>query len=403
MTEEKNLPKKKILIATSTFPRWEADTGPAPFVFDLAQHLQKFFEVTVLAPHYKGAATHEVWNGMEVFRFKYLPEDWETLADGAGLQNNMRKGRKEQLKAGFLMLSEYLAGRKLLRSRKFDAVNSHWLVPSGLLMSRLCKSYKVPHIVTVHAADYFMLNRVAFGKSMMRSIARSAKALAPVNQTMADGIKKVWPGANLSVMPMGFDPDRFKSVDEQELERARKEFIMEGKKVILFVGKLSEKKGLLQLLDAIKLLEKDLSNFQLLIVGRGKLKPKIERRASKIQVMFRIKFTGAVPHKKVPLYYRLADAVVAPSLPDQYGETEGMPVVILEALAAGKPVVGTPFCSVPPALKQAGFIETEDATPESIARGLKKALTGDYQADFSLVNQFSWPEVAKFYAGVISG
>jgi glycosyltransferase involved in cell wall biosynthesis len=406
MTEQdipKNSSKPRLLITTSTFPRWEADPGPAPFVFELAINLQKYFSVTVLAPHFPGAQRHEVWDGLEVIRFKYLPEKWQTLADGQGLQNHLRKGRKEQLKAVAFVIGEYLAGRKLLRDRQFDAVNSHWLVPSGLVFSRLCRSRKINHFVTVHAADYFMLNRITFGKQILNMIVGPAKALIPVNQKMADGIKAMSGQAKAFVMPMGFDPEVFKGVDEQELAALRKSFVIEGKRLILFVGKLTDKKGLLGLLDAVKILEKEISNFQLLIVGRGRLKPKLERRASKLQIMHRIKFAGSVPHNKVPLYYRLADVVVVPSLPDQYGESEGMPVVVLEALASRKPVVGTPYCSAPETLKQAGFMETEDASPEAIAKGLKKVLSGDFSADFSKVDQFSWPEVAKFYAGVISG
>jgi hypothetical protein len=48
-------------------------------------------------------------------------------------------------------------------------------------------------------------------------------------------------------------------------------------------------------------------------------------------------------------------------------------------------------------------LETENTSPEAIAKELKRALTGDFQADFSKVEQFAWQEVAKFYAGVISG
>jgi len=401
--ESNNSQKPKLLMATSTFPRWEADPGPAPFVFELAVNLQKYFQVTVLAPHFPGAERHEVWDGIEVIRFKYLPENWQTLADGQGLQNHLRKGRKEQLKAVAFMLGEFLAGWKILRSRKFDAVNSHWLVPSGLIFSLLCRHFKIEHIVTVHAADYFMLNRIFYGKNILRGIAKSAKALIPVNQKMADGIKSLSAGSKVLVMPMGFDPEIFRNVDEQELAALRKDIANEGKKLILFVGKLTEKKGLLGLLESIKILEKETSNFKLLIVGRGKLKPKIERRASKLQIMHRVKLAGAVPHDKIPLYYRLADVVVVPSLPDQYGESEGMPVVLLEALASGKPVVGTSFCSAPENLKLAGFIETDGTSPEAIAKSLKKALSGEFQSDFSRVDQYSWQEVAKFYSGVISG
>lgn len=89
--------------------------------------------------------------------------------------------------------------------------------------------------------------------------------------------------------------------------------------------------------------------------------------------------------------------------PDRHGETEGMPVVILEALASGKPVVGTSYCFVPEPLKRGGFIEIKEPTPADIAAGLKKALAGDFSADFSIVDKYRWEEVARFYSEVIAG
>jgi len=395
--------KPRLLVATSTFPRWAMDAGPAPFVFELARSLQKYFEVTVLAPHFPGAELHEIWDGMEVVRFRYLPDKYETLADGQGMQNHLRNDKSAGFKAVPFLVGEYLAGRKLLRARKFDFINSHWLVPSGMVFSELARRFRVPHVVTVHAADFFMLNRSGWGKSLMRRIAASAKAVMPVNQLMAEGVKKVCPGAKTYVMPMGFDPGLFRSVDPAAVENLRRELSLQGKKLILYLGKLAEKKGVDNLLKAVKILSKDVPNFQVLVVGKGGHKPHVERQASKLEVSYWVRFAGGVPHKAVPLYYAMADVVAVPSRPDKYGETEGMPVVVLEALASRKPVVGTVHCHVPEALKRGGFIEVPDAGEQELAKGLKKALEGDFQADFSLVDEYSWDRVARLYSEVIAG
>jgi len=395
--------KPRLLMVSTTFPRWEADAGPAPFVFDLAVSLKKYFEVTVLAPHYPSAARHELWNGLEIFRFRYLPDRYETLASGEGIQNKMRKNRWEMLKLLPFLAGEFFAGWVLLRKRKFDAINSHWMVPSGWIFARLSRKHKTPHFITVHAADYFLLNRMIFGKALMRRTVKSARAVLPVNQMMADGIQRVCGDTRIKVMPMGFDPKKFRNGDQQEVARLRDEFSLSGKKIILFVGKLSQKKGVANLVHAIKLLSNDFPNFQLVVVGRGGYKPSLERLASKLGITYRVRFIGAVPHKKVPAFYQLAEVVAVPSLPDKYGETEGMPVVVLEALASGKPVVGSSYCSVPEPLKHGGFLEVEEPTAEALAAALKQALNGEFKADFSAVDKYSWEEVARFYAEVISG
>ena len=79
-----------------------------------------------------------------------------------------------------------------------------------------------------------------------------------------------------------------------------------------------------------------------------------------------------------------------------------MPVVILEALASGKPVVGSRYCFVPQELKASGFIEVE-LSPEEIASGIKKVLGNKHKPDGEILKRFSWQEVARFYAEVLKG
>ncbi len=395
--------RPRLLIVSTTFPRWENDPGPAPFVFDLADHLQKYFEVTVLAPHFPGSARHEVWNGMEIFRFRYLPEKWEFLADGQGLQNHLRQRKSAWAALISFLLAEFFAGLRILRKRGFDAVNSHWLIPSGLIFSILCRPRRIPHIATVHAADYFQLSRMPAGKFMIRLIAGWSKALIPVNQTMADGIKKIRAGANLFIMPMGFEPEKFQHPDQGELGKMRKELALEDHPVLLFIGKLTEKKGVSNLIEALGLLLREFPKLKLLIAGKGLLLPGLEQQARNSGLSHQVKFLGAVPHQTAVLLYHLADAVVVPSIPDRYGESEGMPVVVLEGLAAGKPVIGTVYCSVPSELKQAGFFEIGESSPEAIARAVKKVLREGLKVDGEKVKKYSWPEVANFYAEVVKG
>ena len=71
--------KLRLLVLTSTFPRWHGDHEPA-FVFDLARRLTDRFEVTVLAPHAPGALAEEYMDDVRVHRFRYAPERLELLA-----------------------------------------------------------------------------------------------------------------------------------------------------------------------------------------------------------------------------------------------------------------------------------------------------------------------------------
>ncbi|MFO8056472.1 MAG: glycosyltransferase family 4 protein, partial [bacterium] len=126
-------PKPRLLIVTTTFPRWKDDPGPAPFVFHHARAMAEFFHVTVLAPHYPGAKDSELIENVRVQRFHYAPESIEHLADGAGIRGHLQKSVKNKLLACALVLAE--AAAILRHSRDKEYINSHWLVPSGLLVS----------------------------------------------------------------------------------------------------------------------------------------------------------------------------------------------------------------------------------------------------------------------------
>ena len=81
---------KKLLVATSTFPRWKNDTDP-PFVHELAKRLTGDLDVTVLAPSYPGALAREEMSGLQVYRFRYFFKKLELLAGSEGILPTLKK------------------------------------------------------------------------------------------------------------------------------------------------------------------------------------------------------------------------------------------------------------------------------------------------------------------------
>lgn len=108
-----------------------------------------------------------------------------------------------------------------------------------------------------------------------------------------------------------------------------------GEKIIIFVGRLHPDKGLKYLIDAFAQVVREYPPAKLYIVGDGPEKQSLEAQASGSGVGNGIVFTGAVENEKVPLYLVAADVFVLPSV------SEGFPVAMLEAMAAGLPVVTT--------------------------------------------------------------
>jgi glycosyltransferase involved in cell wall biosynthesis len=110
---------------------------------------------------------------------------------------------------------------------------------------------------------------------------------------------------------------------------------------LVCIGRLSEQKGHGVLLEAAAIVAKDGIAFELVLVGGGELREPLEKRARELGVDGRIRITGYVSQERVVEELRAARALVLPSL------GEGLPVVIMEAYAVGRPVLSTYIAGIP--------------------------------------------------------
>ncbi|MGC8647505.1 MAG: glycosyltransferase [Candidatus Micrarchaeia archaeon] len=133
---------------------------------------------------------------------------------------------------------------------------------------------------------------------------------------------------NVSVVPNGIDTKRFNpKVDGSEIRGK----LAGNKKVILYVGRLSKEKHVEVLLRAMKLLD---DNYMLIIGGTGPSMQHYMSLSARLNLSSKVRFVGFIKDELLPQYYAAADVVCLPST----FETQGM--VVLEAMAVGKPVIG---------------------------------------------------------------
>lgn len=137
-------------------------------------------------------------------------------------------------------------------------------------------------------------------------------------------------------VPNGVDTDLFR-IDLDGMPVRRRHGIREDARVLLFVGALDRAhdfKGVDLLIKVFAELSDD--RCMLLIVGDGDLKVRYEQLARELEVAARVRFVGAKSHEELPSYYAAADLVVLPSFPP-----ESFGVVLIEAMACGKPIVAS--------------------------------------------------------------
>ena len=138
--------------------------------------------------------------------------------------------------------------------------------------------------------------------------------------------------------------------------------------LIGYIGRLSEEKGILNFIEAIPRVLETRGEAAFLIGGDGQLRSQVEENANKSNN--RVKYAGWILHNELPHYLNELKLLVLPSY------TEGLPNIMLEAMACGTPVLATPVGSIPDVVKdgETAFI-MKDNSAEGISRNIIRALT----------------------------
>lgn len=320
-------PKKRLLVTASTFPRWEGDTEPR-FVLDLASHMTDEYDITVLAPAAPGAKEKEVLEGVNVIRYHYFPiHQWETLCYPGAIVPRIKEKKIRALLVPFLFLSLYFHLLKILP--EYDIVHAHWLIPQGIVQS----FFKKPYIVTGHGGDVTSLNKGLLRKLKSKCL-RRAGHVTVVSEHLKKKVLELAPDITPDVISMGVDTGKF-----GRQYRVEHYFGQKNKKVVLFVGRLAEKKGIAYLIEAMKQID-----AVLVIVGDGPLREELEQQGKDIDVLAgwnKVKFLGAKTHEELRSIYASADVFICPSITAKDGDQEGFGLVMLEAMASGLPVIAS--------------------------------------------------------------
>jgi glycosyltransferase involved in cell wall biosynthesis len=225
-----------------------------------------------------------------------------------------------------------------LADEKPDLVHAHFgtNIFDG---ARIAKEHDVPLLITLHGWDinhchsfwrrlrkgrhYYYLDRLArlARKPFVRFVAVS-------NAIRERAIEVGIPAEKIVVSYIGVDTNAFRPNGASVVQRGLR---------VLFVGRLAEKKGADVLVRAMRLVQERLPEAELVIVGDGEQRNRIKSLAMDLNV--RVLYAGAVPNNHVKYYLETARVLCLPSITTQYGDAEGLGLVLLEAQAAGVPVV----------------------------------------------------------------
>jgi glycosyltransferase involved in cell wall biosynthesis len=235
--------------------------------------------------------------------------------------------------------------RRVRAAAKPDVVYAHFLVPSGLIASRV----DAPLVVTAHGQDVSNVGSIRGVAALTRRVVERASAVVAVSDYLRRELEAKVPGARgkTHVIDMGVDTERF-SPQVTKCHLASPAFVC--------IGSLLERKNVVRLADAFA----RLADGSLTFVGDGPLRAQLEGRE-------RVQVVGRVPHEEVPGWLARADVLAQPSLVEPFGQS------LLEAMACGRSVVATRIGGPPEFVTPEAGVLVDPTDVDDLERGLRAA------------------------------
>ena len=401
----------KILVITSTFPVNEDDKVPT-FVRDQIRALKardNSLEISVLIPHNSystnPASLIEESTHDEIRYHYFWPTRFEKLT-GRGILPALKENPLRYLLIPFFLFGQGRALEKQIRKNKPDVLYAHWFVPQALVAVRLSRKYKIPLLFTTHASDVSILSKIPFGKHLVSWGCDHSVGFTAVSERTSLKLtsffdKETWENKyrhKLEVIPMGVSTE----ISRIDVSAVREILIKLGinteKKMVLCLGRLVEKKGFKYAIAGFeKLPIETRANLQLIIAGDGYLLEDLRGQVAKANLVSDVIFTGYVNGRNKNALIESAHTVLIPSIIDSSGDSEGLPVVLMEALAFGKPIIATNVSGAEEILDpvECALIEQKSASAisEALIRYAQLGLREYEECSSSargLAQQFEW-------------
>lgn len=244
-----------------------------------------------------------------------------------------------------------------------EAVLSAWAYPDGWATVRLAHRRRLPAVVKVHGSDLLLLRRGSARERQTSDVLRSTDAVIAVGQGLAR--RAVQLGANpetVDVIAEGVD--RIVFYPQPHGDARRRLGLDPNKPAILFVGALREVKGCDVLIEACARLRSSGQSFHCYLVGAGEWRRRLERQVDRLNLQDRITLVGPVPQEALVDWYAAATVFVLPS------RSEGIPNVLREAAACGRPFVASAVGGIPELCQELHGATVAPDDPRSLADAL---------------------------------
>ena len=383
----------RVLVVTKIFPN-SAEPLSSPFNRQQFGALRKLCDLEILAtiPWFPGAAVFRHWSAAG--RLVGVPEVEEL--DGI----RVRHPRFLYLPKLGRSLSGPLYAASLLRQAfefrgRVDVILGSWAYPDGYAAIMLSELVGAPAVVKLHGSDLDVVARLPGPeRRLRRALPRAARVVAVSRSLCESAVRLGVASSRIDVVPNGVDSRLFKVRDRLSARRALGLDV--SSRMLLYVGRLSVEKGVLNLIEAFASASAKNDDLELVLVGDGPARELCLSTARSLKTP--VTLVGAQPFERIPDWMAASDAVVLPS------HHEGMPNVVVEALACGRRVVATRVGAIPELIDSELLGELVPARNiKLLADALERVASAPYDPTevSARASGIDWPEsAARLYASL---
>jgi teichuronic acid biosynthesis glycosyltransferase TuaC len=375
----------RVLIVTKIFPNCVEPTS-SPFNRQQFAALSRLSDVEVLAtiPWFPGATAFAKWSNAG--RLTRVPQ--RDRVDGIPVRHP-RFAYLPRVGPGLSgpLYAASLAPVVLRYRGRVDVVLGAWAYPDGFASIIVAELLGVPAVVKLHGSDINVLSQVPATRRRLKWALTRARRIVAVSRPLAERAAEL--GARperIDVVPNGIDREAFYPRDKAEARRQLG--LAPDAPVVLYVGHVTEQKGAFDLVRAFAA-NSALRGIKLVLVGDGAGVVACRELARSTGVMAEL--VGAQPHATIPTWLAACDLLSLPSW------NEGMPNVVVEALASGRPVVASDVGGISEVLKPGAGELVPPRDPQALSFALERTLAArhDPLAVAQSLDRPSWEGSAR--------
>lgn len=327
-------------------------------------------EVHIIAPHAKGLKKEETIDGVFIHRYQYLyPSNIQTLAYFSGIPEKLNTlGGKLQFP--FFMLSMTKTLLEVVKKYNIDVIYAQWVIPTGFIAFLTNRFHKKPVVIKIYGAEIYPFSNKdnitsKIAKHIIKMTLRNVEAVVGNSGPTCEVGEKI-SGRKIKILPEGVDLNSFNP--DRVYAEIKQKYQLEDHSIIFATGRMVERKGFKYLIEAIPYVLRDYPKTKLIIGNDGPERKNLEDLSDTLGISKNVIFPGFIPNEDLPKFMALANVFVLPSIIDQTGDTEGLGLVLLEAMACGTPVIGTNVGGIPYIIKNGmNGLLVEQKNPEQLA------------------------------------